>query len=234
MGNSDRLIADLFGDAESRPALASTAERVADMLRGYLTEGRIAPGTRMSEEAFAKALSVSRNTLREAFRLLGHEGLLVHELNRGVFVREFTPDDINEIYDIRELVELRAIRGTVHHTEAGLAGLQECLIAAAEAAGVGDWQAVGTNNLEFHRRLCALPGNERINKLVRGILAESRLAFRAMTNVEAMDSPYLSQNQEVCEHLMAGRIEEAAALVTAYLADARSQLLAALESTPSS
>ncbi|MFC6153627.1 GntR family transcriptional regulator [Nocardioides yefusunii] len=226
--SSDKLIADLFGSAESRPALASTAERVADMLRGYLTEGRIAPGTRMSEEAFAKALSVSRNTLREAFRLLGHEGLLVHELNRGVFVREFTRTDVNDIYDLRELIELAAVSRTAKHTPEGFASLRESLAEGARAAAVEDWQGVGTHNLEFHRRLCELMGSDRINKLMRGILAESRLAFRVMTNVEAMDSPYLSKNELICDHLEAGRSGEAVVLIQEYLSFARGQLLDAL------
>lgn len=226
--SSDKLIADLFGTAEGRPALASTAERVADMLRGYLTEGRIAPGTRMSEEAFAKALSVSRNTLREAFRLLGHEGLLVHELNRGVFVREFTRADVDDIYDLRELIELAAIRRTDLHSAAGLASLRESLADGSRAAELEDWQGVGTHNLEFHRRLCALMGSERINKLMRGILAESRLAFRVMTTVEAMDSPYLAKNELICDHLEAGRAEDAVVLVQEYLNYARGQLLDAI------
>lgn len=211
--------------AQRSPAL----KRVADLLRGYLTEGRIAPGTRMSEEAFAKALSVSRNTLREAFRLLGHEGLLVHEMNRGVFVREFTRADVNEIYDLRSLIELSVLRAADSHTEGGLAALQECLADGQRAAQENDWQAVGTLNLEFHRRMCALTGSERINKVMRGLLAETRLAFRVMTQVEAFDSPYLEQNLAIFEHLVAGRTEDAAALVEGYIETARAQLLEALD-----
>ncbi len=71
-------------------ARASTAEKVADILRDMVMEGRVLPGTKLAEDSIADALQVSRNTLREAFRLLNHERLVVHELNRGVFVRELT------------------------------------------------------------------------------------------------------------------------------------------------
>ena len=47
-------------------------------------------------------LRVSRNTLREAFRLLSHEGLLVHELHRGVFVRELDEADLVDLYRLRQ------------------------------------------------------------------------------------------------------------------------------------
>ena len=76
---------------------ASTAGRVADVLRTRITEGHLSPGTRLSEEDIGAALGVSRNTLREAFRLLGHERLLVHEFNRGVFVRRLTVDDVRDL-----------------------------------------------------------------------------------------------------------------------------------------
>ncbi|GAA4331123.1 hypothetical protein GCM10023162_36230 [Klenkia terrae] len=73
---------------------ASTAERVAEILRRRVTEGDLPPGSQLSEEQLSAVLQVSRNTLREAFRLLGHEGLLVHRLHRGVFVTELSDDEL--------------------------------------------------------------------------------------------------------------------------------------------
>jgi hypothetical protein len=66
---------------------------------------------RLSEDSIGGALGVSRNTLREAFRLLTHERLLVHELNRGVFVRVLTVEDVEDIYRTRSLVECAVVRG---------------------------------------------------------------------------------------------------------------------------
>ncbi len=105
---------DGAGDlADDRALLGrtSTAERVADVLRTRIAEGRFAPGVRLSEDGIGGALGVSRNTLREAFRLLTHERLLVHELNRGVFVRVLTADDVADIHRVRRLVECAVVRG---------------------------------------------------------------------------------------------------------------------------
>src|ERR1043166_157694 len=95
----------LSGLADDRALLGrtSTAERVADILRDRIAEGFFPPGARLPEDSVKGALGVSRNTLREAFRLLTHERLLVHELNRGVFVRIVTVDDLNDIYRVRAL-----------------------------------------------------------------------------------------------------------------------------------
>ena len=87
-------------------ARSSTAERVADIMRDRITDGSLAPGSRLPEDAVGSALGVSRNTLREAFRLLVHEGLAVAEFNRGVFVRRLTAADVVDLYRVRRLLSL--------------------------------------------------------------------------------------------------------------------------------
>ena len=108
----------LGGLADDRALLGrtSTAERVSDILRSRIAEGFFPPGTRLSEDSIGGALGVSRNTLREAFRLLTHERLLVHELNRGVFVRVLTVEDVEDIYRTRRLVECAVV---LHHQNDG-------------------------------------------------------------------------------------------------------------------
>ena len=68
--NDQRRLAEVAGLERDRALLgrASTAERVADILRDRITEGYVPPGARLSEESIGGALGVSRNTLREAFR----------------------------------------------------------------------------------------------------------------------------------------------------------------------
>ena len=103
--------ADLAQD-RSRLGRSSTAERVADILRDRIIEGLFKPGQRLSEESICEALGVSRNTLREAFRLLSHERLLDHRLNRGVFVRVLSVEDVADLYQVRRVIEGVAVRRT--------------------------------------------------------------------------------------------------------------------------
>ena len=67
-------------------AAAPLVEQIAAQLRTMATEGELTPGERLSEARLSADLGVSRNTLREAFRLLTREGLARYEPNRGVFV----------------------------------------------------------------------------------------------------------------------------------------------------
>lgn len=87
------------------------------MLRTRITEGRLSPGTRLSEEDIGAALGVSRNTLREA--RLGHERLLLHEFNRGVFVRKLNADEAAAAGD--QWVEVGTANMHFHQAVAALA-----------------------------------------------------------------------------------------------------------------
>ncbi|AZS88481.1 GntR family transcriptional regulator [Streptomyces griseoviridis] len=202
----------------------STAERVSDILRSRIADGFFPPGTRLSEDGIGGALGVSRNTLREAFRLLTHERLLVHELNRGVFVRVLTVEDVEDIYRTRILVECAVVRGLgepPHDLRALAAAVEE----GQRAAHEGDWKAVGTANIHFHRELVALAGSARTDELMRGVFAELRLAFHVVDDPKRLHEPYLERNHRLHETLRAGRHDEAETMLAVYLKDSLERVL---------
>jgi DNA-binding GntR family transcriptional regulator len=225
--------AEPFAALESdRGALArsSTAERVADIMRDRITDGSLAPGSRLPEDAVGSALGVSRNTLREAFRLLVHEGLAVAEFNRGVFVRRLTAADVVDLYRVRRLVECAAVRQA-----AGLAGtapasaaIKAMRVAVADgelAAAEGRWAEVGTANMRFHQSIVALAGSARLDEFMRQVSAELRLAFHVMANPRAFHEPFLRRNRELAALIEAGEGAAAEQLLAGYLDDAERLLL---------
>jgi DNA-binding GntR family transcriptional regulator len=204
----------------------STAERVADVLRARITEGFFPPGTRLAEDMIGSSLGVSRNTLREAFRLLTHERLLVHELNRGVFVRMLTVDDVVDLYRVRKLVECAAVRGVGTPPQ----GVQRVAAAVAEgerARANRDWQGLGTANMHFHQALAGLAGSRRVAELMQAILAELRLVFHVMADPRRFHERYLPDNREILERLEAGDGPGAERLLAGYLDKAERQLVEA-------
>ncbi|SEC96380.1 DNA-binding transcriptional regulator, GntR family [Streptomyces sp. 3213] len=210
----------LAGLADDRALLGrtSTAERVSDILRSRIAEGYFPPGTRLSEDSIGGALGVSRNTLREAFRLLTHERLLVHELNRGVFVRVLSVEDVEDIYRTRRLVECAVVRGLgepPYTLEELAAAVTEGQLASVE----DDWKGVGTANIHFHRELVALAGSARTDELMRSVFAELRLAFHLVDDPRALHEPYLQRNRLILQALQAGDAAEAERLLAVYLDD---------------
>src|SRR5215212_58406 len=210
----------LAGLADDRALLGrtSTAERVSDILRSRIAEGFFPPGTRLSEDSIGNALGVSRNTLREAFRLLTHERLLVHQLNRGVFVRMLTVEDVEDIYRTRALVECAVVRGLGEPPYA-LDNLSAAVEEGQRAARDGDWKSLGTANIHFHAELVALSGSARTDELMRSVFAELRLAFHVVDDPRRLHEPYLARNQQILRALQAGDKDEAEKLLAVYLAD---------------
>lgn len=210
----------LSGLAGDRALLGrtSTAERVSAILRSRIADGYFPPGTRLSEDGIGGALGVSRNTLREAFRLLTHERLLVHELNRGVFVRVLAVEDVEDIYRTRRLVECAVVRGLdapPHRLDALDAAVEEGRRAARE----GDWKGVGTANIRFHSGLVALAGSERTDELMRSVFAELRLAFHVVDEPRRLHEPYIARNVALLEALRSGDLRHAEELLAGYLDD---------------
>ncbi|MGW1242695.1 GntR family transcriptional regulator [Streptomyces bobili] len=216
----------LAGLADDRALLGrtSTAERVADILRSRIADGYFPPGTRLSEDSIGGALGVSRNTLREAFRLLTHERLLVHELNRGVFVRVLTVEDVEDIYRTRALVECAVVRGLGKPPYA-LGNLAEAVEEGQRAARESDWKSLGTANIHFHRELVALAGSERTDELMRRVFAELRLAFHVVDDPRRLHEPYLARNRQILRALEAGDGAEAEKLLAVYLGDSRERIV---------
>ena len=240
--STDSSLGARFADLEKDRHLlgrSSTAERVAAILRTRITAGQLPPGTRLAEEAIGEALSVSRNTLREAFRLLTHERLLVHELNRGVFVRTLSKQDVVELYRVRRMIEIAALHALIQGDPAALdrdrdpggrelfGKVAEAVSDAEQAAKQDRWQDVGTANLRFHRALVELAGSPRIEEFMAQILAELRLVFHVMRDPRRFHEPYIARNREVLTALEGGDVLGAEELLENYLDDAERQLVEA-------
>ncbi|WP_026257176.1 GntR family transcriptional regulator [Actinopolymorpha alba] len=205
---------------------SSTAELVADILRSRIAEGYFLPGARLPEDAIGGALGVSRNTLREAFRLLTHERLLAHELNRGVFVRRLALDDLIDLYRVRQIVECAAVR-TVGSPLPDLTSIRTEVKAGRSAARRRAWRDLGTANIRFHQAIAGLAGSSRVDEIMRGLLAELRLVFHVMADPRRFHEPYLDRNVEILQVLERGDGRTAERLLGRYLDDALAQLVEA-------
>ncbi|MDN5667371.1 MAG: GntR family transcriptional regulator [Renibacterium salmoninarum] len=217
----------LFARKKPEIRRTGTGEMVAEVLRQRISEGDLPPGTQLAEESLADSLQVSRNSLREAFRLLAHERLINHELHRGVFVRRSDRDDVLQVYTARIFIEVAAVA----NCPAGAAELRAALAAVEQAellAREGRWMEVATCNLAFHQSLVDSVGSRRVSEVMRQLLAEVRLAFHSMADSRNFLEPYIPRNRQIVQLLSDGEAEQAATLMRAYLTDSREQLYEAL------
>lgn len=201
-------------------------ETVTEEIRRKLVDGELVPGQRLSEAALSESLAISRNTLREAFRVLTQEGLLKHEPNRGVFVATPSMASIIDIYRVRRFIECQALaQAYPKHPAARRMG--EAVAAAGRCRETLDWLGVGTANMAFHAAVVELADSERLNTFYAHISAELRLAFGLLNDAEFLHAPYIDRNVAILQLLEAGRPAEAAAALDAYLVQSERTVLAA-------
>ena len=199
--------------------------RIADEIRAKLVHGELVPGQRLSEAAMSEALDISRNTLREVFRTLTKEGLLVHEPNKGVSVAVPSMAAIIDIYRVRRLIECQSLEKAwpLHPAHQRMQRAVEDALAARQAR---DWRQVGSANMEFHAGIVALSDSERLSAMFEHLAAELRLAFGMLDDAEYLHAPYVDYNVRLLEMLLAGHTQEAARELETYLVQSERMVLA--------
>jgi DNA-binding GntR family transcriptional regulator len=208
----------------------STASRVSETLRDAIIRGELPPGTPLREHALSAALDVSRNTTREALRLLDHEGLVDYHVHRGVTVRSLSKADVRDLYRTREALEVAAIYYSSSVTQGSLDTISQIVTDAEGAATRGDWKSVGTLDIVFHQRIVELIGSERTSAFFQRIVAELRLGFAAMEPEQ--HGPYVARNRVLTNLLVARELDRCASEMRAYLRDAEEMLQRALGNRP--
>ena len=213
---------------DMQPALGlPLPQKLANELRDGLIAGDFTPGQRLSEQALCTRLNVSRNTLREAFRLLTKEGLLEHKANRGVFVITPTIPSVMDIYRVRRMIEYRALaQSSPKHPAA--ARMQEAVDRAKAARQRQDWHDVGSANMLFHTAIVALADSARLSAFYAQVAAELRLSFFLLDDPEQLHAPFVDMNAEIVALLAQGRPQDAAAALEDYLNQSERTMLAAL------
>lgn len=200
-------------------------------LERRILAGEFLPGEKLNEEAIAVKLGVSRGPVREAFRALESSGLVRMEKNRGVFVREVSLDEADEIYEVRAgLDELigRLLAGRIKPAQvAELRDLMKKMQQAAKARSVADYYPL---NVRFHDRLAELTGNNTLLAHYRRLVNELHL-YRRETLARGADSFPIStrEHAEIVEALARGDGERAGRLMYDHAMESRDRLHAALE-----
>lgn len=127
-----------------------------------MTKG-LAPGARLDEQSLAKEMGVSRTPLREAIGRLVEKGLVEHRPYQGNFVRTFTTNEVNDIYQVRRALEELAIRlTTANLTDEKLAEIREILNDIDDAMKRSDVDAINEADARFHTTIAEFSGNQAL------------------------------------------------------------------------
>jgi DNA-binding GntR family transcriptional regulator len=162
------------------PALAvrrNLREEITQTLRAAVISGELRPGAVHSAPQLAAQFGVSATPVREAMLDLAKEGLIETLRNKGFRVSEPTEKDLDDLSELRALIEVPTVRRIA---EAGVApevveGLRPLAAEIEDAAARLDLIAHVAADMEFHLRLLALAGNAHLVESVRSLRAQSRI-----------------------------------------------------------
>ena len=202
----------------------SAAVTVAELLRDQIIDGLLTPGVRVPEKELCAAAEASRNTVREAFRLLIKDRLLEQRFNSGFFVRRLSVEDLVDVYRVRRILECAGVRNAMSAPPEALDRLDTAVTEGERAAAAGEWHKVGTADIHFHEAAGALCGSPRVDETMRTLLAELRLVFHVMGPHREFHEPYLARNRLLTILIGRGELEKAERELLSYLDDAEAQL----------
>jgi DNA-binding GntR family transcriptional regulator len=135
-------------------------ESVYRVLEREIILGHLKPRERLLEAELCRRLGVSRTLLREVFRRLEGAGLVTLQPNRGVVVRDFTPQEVEDVYYLRTILERAAVPLILQQvTAADLKALRAIQRDFERVCRARDMAGMILSNLAFHRRLDEVSGN---------------------------------------------------------------------------
>lgn len=162
--------------SELYPKIVSTVDAIYQTLAEDIFTMRFPPGAKITEAALCTRYGVSRNTLREAVAQLLSHGLLVKVANKGIYVRTLNYTDVKEIFRLRELLELEAVRNIMESGNIPLE-LVQLVEAIKEDVTEDNWDANLEADVRFHSRLIASANSPRLHRLYSAIFAEVKLVI---------------------------------------------------------
>ena len=205
---------------------ATIKDQVYQILKQKICERFYKPGQWLQEKELAAYLSVSRSPVREALRLLSNDGLVVEIPNKGVFVREFTPKDIMDIFDMRNIMESYAIRHSqINLTEDAVRDLKETVEELIEAHKQDDLKLYVEIDTDLHMQVIELGGNSIIcstYERLRSMLQPFRIYSLLERN---RFNASVEEHSEMVKYILDGEPEKAVAVNSSHLKLAQNAVL---------
>ena len=181
-------------------------------LERMVLAGELVAGEKLNEPVLAERLGVSRGPVREALRALAETGLVRLEKNRGVFVREISVAEADEIYELRAALDQMAGRKLAQTLQpAQLEELRAVVKRMQDAAIRDDREGYHVANLRFHDALVEFAGNAKLLQMYRRLVNELSL-FRRHTLAEPLRLRKSTiEHQKILALIAAGDAEGAGA-----------------------
>jgi len=188
--------------------------RISKVLAERIIAGELEPGARLGQDHIAEEFGVSHVPVREAFRRLESQGLVVSEPRRGVRIAGFSLEEVREVAEMRAALEALALRNAAPHlTKAILDQAEEANRAGDRARDVQAWEEA---NRTFHRIILTPCGMPRLLKSIDDLqTASARFLFSGWR--AEWEAPTDRDHRAILDALRAGQADFAAAVLARHV-----------------
>ncbi len=178
---------------------------VYEELKLAIVNLRLAPGEPLREAALAEQLGVSKTPIREALTRLEQDGLVETTSFKGAAVTVYSRRDLEEIYELRELLEVAATRSAAAHVnEQARTRLQQICAESRSLSGTGDIDRLCELLTEFDEVLFAQVTNSRIAALIDKLQAHLSRIGRSTTDIPGRIGNSVAEHDKILEAIITG------------------------------
>jgi DNA-binding GntR family transcriptional regulator len=195
-------------------------ESVRDTLRSRIFEGHYAPGTRLVERDLAAEFNVSRLPIREALRMLRQEGLIRDRAGRGSEVSGLSAKDVEDLFDVRQSLEVLACRlAAKRATAEDLHHLEGLLNQAEKFLAKGSILEAHRANSEFHDAITRIANNDFLRSALEPLQGRMHWLFRHVSDLPEL----IREHRELYAAIASGDPDRAAHQSASHVSKYRDQ-----------
>ncbi len=207
-------------------ARANLAEQVYAQLKAQLHDFQLVPGDRFSEADLGARLGVSRTPVREALFRLRNEGLLDVESKSGWYVRPIDFGKLEQLYDLRIVLESHAVARLCARSEASTPELDELkavwLVPAAER--LTDGREVGALDEQFHATLVRATGNTEMARVHWDVTERIRIIRRLdFTRADRVEATYV-EHAKILRSVIQRKADQAQLLLRSHIEQSKAEV----------
>ena len=205
--------------------LKNIAQFIAEKLEGMILQGELGPGTRLIQTDVAADFGVSRLPVRDAFALLIKKDLVVALPRRGVMVREVNLEEINNLFELRELLECHAVRKSLPQLTPEDLARAENLVAKQEKTPERDMVGLLEIDESFHRLLWSRCGNRELDEQIGDVWRRIKVIRAQAREITGWKRRSIDSHRRILSALHAGDHKEAANQIRTGIVRSRDELL---------
>ena len=206
-------------------ARGNLAEQVYATLKGEINDFQLVAGDRFSEAELGNRLGVSRTPVREALFRLRNEGFLDVEPKLGWFVRPIDFAKLEQLYDLRIVLEIASVTRLCVRTEdpPELEALKDIwLVPAAER--LTDARQVGANDEEFHATLVRAAGNDEMARVHWDVTERIRIIRRLdFTRLDRIEATY-TEHAKILRAVIQRKADQATLLLKSHIEQSKAEV----------